>query len=306
MTLLTPSLKNALQLYASSMSICLLLLAIIPQTQAAPLWKYAEKGKITKLEKGIAKGYQLNETNKFGSTALMISAKQQPRGVAPLIEAGADVNIQNQFGHTALMLAASNGRQEEVTLLLGAGAKVDMIDKYGTTALASAANSRTINTNIIQILLDAGADVNSSDKYGDTPLISAAGNQPESVEMLLIAGAEINAQNKDGWTPLMKACALQPSVVKVLLDAGADVHKTGNSGFISMLNRVSNSEVQEEASGENKWNALIIATKLNPSLILPLLEAGANIHFKGPGGRTAEQIGKSNEAKIAFAEFRRH
>ena len=58
-----------------------------------------------------------------------------------LIEKGADVNASDLFGSTALMIAASNGHKEVCQLLIDNGADVNAVEKGGRTSLMLAAEN---------------------------------------------------------------------------------------------------------------------------------------------------------------------
>jgi ankyrin repeat protein len=109
--------------------------------------------------------------------------------VLHLINNGADVNASNNFGSTALILASSRGHTDIVRLLIDHGADVNASNKYGDTALMWASSSRLFD--IVRLLLDAGADVNASDSFGETALIWASFyDHYDIVELLRSKGAK--------------------------------------------------------------------------------------------------------------------
>ena len=111
----------------------------------------------------------------------------------------ADVNATDKYGSTALMLAALSGTAEDVKVLLDAGADVNARNKGGMTSLMSAAGFGAAES--VKVLLGAGADVNARTKTGQTSLIYAvAFGNPESVKVLLVAGADASLENADGKT----------------------------------------------------------------------------------------------------------
>merc|ERR1712098_77329 len=84
----------------------------------------------------ICKGTNLNETDKFGQTALHEAAW---RGIVEivslLIGAGCGVNLQSVGGLSALHYAARNGHAEIISLLIAAGTDIHLKNEYGETAL---------------------------------------------------------------------------------------------------------------------------------------------------------------------------
>jgi ankyrin repeat protein len=88
------------------------------------------------------------------------------------IQAGADVNVRYKYGFTPLLIASRNGHTEVVKLLLTAKADVNAAHKtQGITSLLIA--SQKGHTGIVKLLLTAGADVNTMIKVNGidyTPL----------------------------------------------------------------------------------------------------------------------------------------
>jgi hypothetical protein len=73
-----------------------------------------------------------------------------------MLERGADVDARDRYGQTALMLTALQGHVEAARVLVESGADLNHTAKYRLSALMLAAiNDRGP---IVQLLLDAGAD----------------------------------------------------------------------------------------------------------------------------------------------------
>lgn len=82
-------------------------------------------------------GANVNETDGYGTTALMIAASSMWGDLAAaerLIRAGADVNARDSMGITALMRAADAGNKDVIKRLLAAGADPSLRDSEGHTA----------------------------------------------------------------------------------------------------------------------------------------------------------------------------
>ena len=122
-----------------------------------------------------------------------------------------------------LHAAASEGRADEVRLLVNAGTDVNATEKNGSTALHAAASSG--HRDVVRVLLDAGADLGAGGDW--TPLHDAVSGGHRGVARLLLdAGANVNAGAGagHGWTPLHVAVEKRRrDVARLLLDAGADV-----------------------------------------------------------------------------------
>jgi ankyrin repeat protein len=127
-----------------------------------------------------------------------------------LLARGADVNATERHGQTALMWAAAEGHVGVVRALLEAGADFRTPVPSGFTPLAFAV--REGRTEVVRVLLKAGADVNEAMQpkrtggrgpaRGTSPLILAVENGHfELAVVLLTAGADPNDQ-RSGFTAL--------------------------------------------------------------------------------------------------------
>ena len=75
------------------------------------------------LEEAIPSSIDVNASNRFGWTLLMLAALEGNTKIGSLlIERGADVNALNKFGESALSLAAHKGHLPFVKLLKAHGA----------------------------------------------------------------------------------------------------------------------------------------------------------------------------------------
>jgi ankyrin repeat protein len=265
------------------------------RTQESLIRAY-ETGNHKQLLQLLAAGADPNETNKEGTTILVMVARE-PELVKALLKAGADPNRGELF--RPLDIAASHGVVESVRLLLEAGANANWADANGGTALMSAAAADDEDT--VRLLLDAGANPNVEDCKGHTAywaalecnnhavadllapltadaddarmpwrknkegksrelcLIDAAnGRDLEHVRHLLAEGLRVDAANESGDTPLH--CAANNGdveMIRVLLAAGAPIEAEGCADHTALV----------AAANSGQTNAVRV-----------LLEAGANVH----------------------------
>jgi ankyrin repeat protein len=82
-----------------------------------------KKGQIAVLSDAVSSSLDVNETNRFGWSLLMLAGLTgNCRVGAFLVETGADLDARNKFGDTAISLASHKGHYRFVRLLVDAGA----------------------------------------------------------------------------------------------------------------------------------------------------------------------------------------
>lgn len=185
------------------------------------------RGDIEAVKSAIEAGADVNWTDGFGYTGLMVA--KTPEILELLIKCGANVNAANLSGQTALMDPGNN--LDVIQVLVDAGADVNAACKIGKTALMF-----TKTPAAVALLLKAGADVNARDNSNTTALIYAVTKdhnsyaqyrhsdeeQHQTIKLLIEAGAWINYRRKgDRKTALMLARFFNDVVT--LVEAGADV-----------------------------------------------------------------------------------
>ncbi|KAI0479955.1 hypothetical protein F4859DRAFT_454711 [Xylaria cf. heliscus] len=123
-----------------------------------------------------------------------------------------------------------------------------------------------------KLLLERAAEVDVGKENGRTPLRSVAREGHEAVVRLLLKnGANIEEKDSNGWTALHRAVARgREAVVRLLLQYDCFIDETNNSGETALHLAVSN----RTGSGSR-------------SVIIMLLEGGANIDVADKFGRTA-------------------
>jgi len=141
-----------------------------------PLMKVAEIGALDILELFDKKKLQINQQIS-GSTALYIACSNgKAKIVEKLIQLGADINISNPFYGSPLMIAIKNKHYDIAYTLIGLQSiNLERVDEDGASALILAAESN--NERLVDLLVRAGAnkyaenskglrayDVTSSDK----------------------------------------------------------------------------------------------------------------------------------------------
>ena len=121
--------------------------------------------------------------------------------VKALLKKGADVNASNKYGDTALMMAVYNGHLEVVKYWAECGVDVNASDKHGRTALMKAAIWGHLD--VVKYLVEHGADLEAKDGDGQTALMVVASLRKLNVVKCLVeCGADLDAKDRDGWTAL--------------------------------------------------------------------------------------------------------
>ncbi len=113
-------------------------------------------GDVLRVNKLIADGTDVNATDKFGSTALMLASQDSGVDVMEiLLNNGSNIDFQNSQGRTALMIAAKNGQRKAVELLLDHNADVHIKDQDDKTALKWAQWHKVVDRVVAKEIEDA-------------------------------------------------------------------------------------------------------------------------------------------------------
>ena len=116
----------------------------------------AGEGKLDLL-KSFIKYVEVNHRTRYGTTALMSSAKYagNQKVTLFLIESGADLDAQANNGNTALINAVQSAHTHIVKLLIESGANVNLRNKAGMSAIEYAKKKGFVD--MISLLKENGA-----------------------------------------------------------------------------------------------------------------------------------------------------
>ena len=110
-----------------------------------------------------------------------------------LFERGFDLNESNENGSTALMLAAQQGHIETVKFLLSRGANVNHRNIQKATPLSQTAKNGHVE--MVKLLLDNDAEYNTVNHVGQSPLFNAAYLGHLDVVKLLLTRPDIDTNS---------------------------------------------------------------------------------------------------------------
>lgn len=168
--------------------------------------------------------------------------REKPEAIQKFLAAGANVNETNDDGGTPLIYAAQFGDVALIKTLLERGALVNSVDHEGNSPLGYLVSRKDAQNDGVALLLAHGADVNVANKSRRTPLHlavmkstppEAAVQQKELVAMLLAGGADANRSTYLGELPLHFAAAAGQSneVLEQVLTATGESQAVTHAGY---------------------------------------------------------------------------
>jgi len=194
-------------------------------------------GNLDMVKNYINKGYNINEVDNYGNTALMkASYNGHIEVVKYLVECGADIDIVNNDLYTALMFACYCNHFDIVSYLIDHKASLNNKSSYGITELMISCKKGFYN--IVKYLICHGADVNAISTYGYTALMYACQNNDINIVKLLIENnANIEISNSNDYTAILYSSSCNNiELIKYLYDHGGNIKVKSKDGYTTLIN----------------------------------------------------------------------
>lgn len=245
----------------------------------------------------------IDKKDSLGRTLLMGCAENGDiDNIKKLVVAGADIQLTDSYGESALVLALKAGQIKTAEYLFEKGAKIfslsssdlfDILDK---------------NPDSIKILKKFGFNLNNINEYGYSHLVYALiNNRTDLAELLIKNDVDCNGTFEDNNKNVLSALewALlknQSEIATLLITHGADIHHYCTAGFNSFLIAAQSGDnkniqllidkgIPVDIKGKNKFEgqtALMSAADSNHlDTVKFLISCGANINATRHDGLTA-------------------
>lgn len=174
--------------------------------------------------------------NELLAEFLLAAQEGHLEGLKHCLAKGVDINATNRQKRTAVTIASLHKKYDCVKYLISSGADINKQDEtcFNPFLLSCLNNDLTL----LRLVLPANPDLNCLSRFGGVGITPACekGHVEIVRELLLHTEINVNHTNFVGWTPLLEAIVLndggakQQEIVKLLLDHGANPHMTDKYG----------------------------------------------------------------------------
>ena len=258
----------------------------------------------------VERGGELEESNLFGRTPLLLAARNGRLGVVrKLVESGANVTARDKYARNVLHAASQSGNVQVVRFVYGLRvANVEQKDRSGRSPLSVACEAGHVD--VVKVMVEeVGADVDVEGKDSHGPLFWACGGGNMEVVGMLVELGSGSGVGKDGgvWVSgLVKAAEKgQVETVRALIGMGVGVDEVDENGGTALCSASWNGYVDVvdvlmseggadvNAAGERGETPLISACHQGrEDVVRILLDAGADVERFRDGGETALDVAR--------------
>lgn len=175
-------------------------------------------------------------TENISAEYLLAAEQGDAEQLKACLARGVDINVSNRQGRTAITLASLNKHYACVSVLIAAGVDIDKQDQTCFNPfLLSCLNN---DVELLRLILPAKPDLARLSRFGGVGLTPACEKGHLEIVKILLTETDINVNHTNfvGWTPLLEAIVLndggatQQAIVKLLLNHGANPHMTDKYG----------------------------------------------------------------------------
>lgn len=180
----------------------------------------------------VAKGLDLNSTDKEGNTAFNYAAKTGNMTTLKTLVAKGVKFTDNAMIFASQGIRGTTNSLELYKYLEGLNINPNTISKNGENVLHAIVRKEK-QAEIIRYFLSKGVDANKADNDGNTPFMNAAASSTdEEVLTIFLANLrDINQVNKKGVSALAFAVKNNsPEIVRLLIEKGANVNTLDGNG----------------------------------------------------------------------------
>lgn len=205
---------------------------------------FSDKIDVTKLDKIIKKGVDINKQDENGNSLLflLVSAKKYD-AIKLLLSNGVDKYLENKFKKTPLDEACEKSDGAMVRFLLENGYDINAKNSIGRTILQSTAILS--NEKIFQVLMTYKPDFNIKDAEGKTVLFHAIEGKNLNILRDVVNNIEdINSLDNNYQTALFYAVLKDnPEIAITLINHGINVNFLDKTGENALFNAIIQGEI---------------------------------------------------------------
>ncbi len=186
-----------------------------------PLLAAARNSNINIIKTIIKNGANIRTYDKKQMNALFVASNynDNPKIVEYLLDNGFNINETNEFGNSAVLYAAGNSNINVIKTLVARGADLNSTNNSGSTTLMMASTSPNY-MEMAKFLIENGVDVNARTADNVTALMYAASvlTDPAYIDLLVTAGADVFAEDDNGYTAykIAEECNPNPAVAATI------------------------------------------------------------------------------------------